>query len=95
MNNRRKLVIALGAGAFVTPLSIYAQQQTGKIARLGSLSPLSASEAAPNLEALRRGLRDLGWIEGRNIVIENRFAEGRHDRLPELAAELRRNVAAF
>ena len=88
MNNRRKLLGALGASALTAPFGSFAQQQTGKIMRIGSLSPLSASAGAHNLEALRRGLRDLGWVEGRNIAIENRYAEGKYDRLPELAAEL-------
>jgi putative ABC transport system substrate-binding protein len=88
MNNRRKLAIALGAGALAAPFGLFAQPQAAKIARLGILSPLTATIAAHNLEALREGLRDLGWVEGRNLVIENRFGEGRADRLPELANEL-------
>ena len=45
----------------------------------------------PNLEAFRKGLRDLGWVEGRDFAIEARFAEGKPERLPELAAQLVRN----
>src|SRR5215218_9041113 len=57
------------------------------------LSPQSVSSAAPLLASLRQGLRDLGWIEGRNIVFELRYADGRIDHLPGLAAELvRQNV---
>ena len=88
MNNRRKLIVAFGASALAVPFASFAQPQTAKIARLGILSPLTAAVAAHNQEALREGLRDLGWVEGRNLVIENRFAEGRADRLPELATEL-------
>ena len=63
-------------------------QQPEQIARIGRLSPLSASADAPVREGLRQGLRDLGWVEGQNLTIENRFAEGNVRRLPELAAEL-------
>jgi putative ABC transport system substrate-binding protein len=63
-------------------------QQPGKIARVGRLSPVSASADARTLAAFRQGLRELGWIEGQNIAFEYRFAEGKLDRLPDLAAEL-------
>jgi ABC-type uncharacterized transport system substrate-binding protein len=62
-------------------------QQPKKVPRIGILSPLSSS-ADDLLDAFRQGLRELGYVEGRNIVIEYRSAEGRNDRLPELAAEL-------
>jgi putative tryptophan/tyrosine transport system substrate-binding protein len=62
-------------------------QQSKKVPRIGILSPLSSS-ADDLLDAFRQGLRELGYVEGRNIVIEYRSAEGRNDRLPELAAEL-------
>ena len=55
---------------------------------IGILSPQSAATWAPNLEALRTGLRDLGYIEGRNIWLEFRYADGNLERLPALAAEL-------
>lgn len=85
--NRRDTVLALAAlGA--APLACYAQQQTGKIARIGRLSPQSAPTDSHSFEALRNGLRDLGWIEGRNIAFEYRAADGNFDRLSELAAEL-------
>ena len=63
-------------------------QQPKKISRIGRLSPLTSFADSPIFEALRQGLRDLGWVEGRNITFEHRFAEGKLDRLPELAAEL-------
>ena len=61
-------------------------QPAGKVYRIGILSSSLAS--APAIEALRQGLRELGWVEGQNIVIDYRFTEGRLDRLPALAGEL-------
>jgi putative ABC transport system substrate-binding protein len=63
-------------------------QQTGKIFRIGFLDPSNASGIAILLDAFRQELTKLGWIEGKNITIEYRFAEQRSERLPELAAEL-------
>ena len=63
-------------------------QQTGKIFRIGFLDKSTASGSAVLLEAFRQELSKLGWIEGKNITIEYRFAEQKHERLPELAAEL-------
>src|SRR5262245_55910940 len=77
------IVVALavcGAGAEA--------QQTGKVARIGMLDPSTASGSAVLLDAFRQELRKLGWIEGKNITIEYRFAEQKNERLPELAAEL-------
>src|SRR5436309_674611 len=65
-------------------------QQSAKVPRIGFLSTASLSSLSPRLEAFRQGLRELGYIEGRNIAIEYRSAEGNVDRLPELAAELAR-----
>jgi putative tryptophan/tyrosine transport system substrate-binding protein len=87
MNNRRKLLVALGVGALATPLTAFAQQK-GKVWRIGFLGTASASGYAGRVDALRAGLRDLGYVEGKNIVIEFRWAEGKYERLPELAAEL-------
>src|SRR5207247_6648870 len=63
-------------------------QQAKKIPRIGLLSPFSSSDTALWHQAFRQGLRDLGWIEGTNISIEYRYAEGRSDRLADLAADL-------
>jgi ABC-type uncharacterized transport system substrate-binding protein len=63
-------------------------QQTGKIRRIGYLDNSTASGSAVLVDAFRQELSKLGWIEGKNIIIESRFAEGKNDRLPELAAEL-------
>ena len=88
MTTRRELVIAFGLGALASPLASFAQQQTAKVHRIGLLGSASASGYASRVEALRAGLRDLGYVEGKNIVIEYRWAEGKYERLPELAAEL-------
>ena len=84
---RRRLLIAFGAGALAAPLASFAQQPA-KIFRIGFLGSESASSWASRVEALRAGLRDLGYVEGKNIVIEFRWAEGKNDRLPDLAAQL-------
>jgi len=63
-------------------------QQPKKIPRVGYLAAVSASADAPRLEAFRQGLRDLGYIEGQNIIIEYRHEAGGFERLPDLAAEL-------
>src|SRR5262245_62577655 len=63
-------------------------QQTGKVLRIGFLDPSTASGMAGLLEAFRQELSKLGWIEGKNVTIEYRFAEQKPERLPELAAEL-------
>ena len=63
-------------------------QPVGKVWRIGVLRPTTPSLAKPNNEAFQDGLRELGYVEGKNILIEYRFAEGKEDRLPDLAAEL-------
>ena len=85
---RRREFIALVGVAIACPMGVRAQQQTGKVPRIGFLSLTSPSDRPPLLDAFRQGLRDLGWVEGQNIVIDYRYAEGRVDRLPDLAAEL-------
>jgi putative tryptophan/tyrosine transport system substrate-binding protein len=82
--NRRAFLGTLAV--FAAPLAAGAQQ-TGTIHRIGYLSTDSAAGPRP-VEAFRHALRELGWVEGQNIVIERRFAEGRFDRLPDLATEL-------
>ena len=90
MNNRRKLVFVLSAGVFAMPIALLAQQSP-KIARIGFLGNDSASGFAQQVEAFRAGLRELGYVEGKNIVIEYRWAEGNLARLPDLANELVRS----
>src|SRR2546422_724118 len=63
-------------------------QQPTKVPRIAYLSASSASSISFRVEALRQGLRELGYVEGKNIVIEQRYAEGKPDRLPALAGEL-------
>jgi putative tryptophan/tyrosine transport system substrate-binding protein len=63
-------------------------QQAKKVSRLGYLSPVDAATDSPRAEGIRLALRELGYIEGQNIAIEYRYAEGKVDRAPELAAEL-------
>jgi putative ABC transport system substrate-binding protein len=89
--NRRNFITLLGGAAAACPLAARAQQPA-KVARIGYLALGPAAALASWVEALRAGLRDLGYVEGKNIVIEFRWAE-RVDQLPELAAELvRMNV---
>jgi len=83
---RRDFVASLGAAAVISPLPI-AAQQAARRARLGILI-YSTPERDFNTESFLGGLRELGYHEGQNVEIEYRFAEGKPERLPELAAEL-------
>jgi putative ABC transport system substrate-binding protein len=82
---RREFLSFVGAAAAAWPPAASAQQPTQVIGFLGALS---ASSWATRVEALRAGLRDLGYVEGKNIVFEFRWAEGNYDRLPTLVADL-------
>ncbi len=86
MINRRKLVIALGAAALIAPFGSLAQQ--GRVWRVGYLAqiPPPSSSSGGYAEFLR-GMRELGYIEGKNLVVEARFADNKLERLPSLAAE--------
>jgi putative tryptophan/tyrosine transport system substrate-binding protein len=84
---RRQFITLLG-GAAAWPNG--AQAQPAKVARIGFLGLVSSSNHATRTAAFRAGLRDLGWIEGRNLLMEFRWAEGNYDRLPALAEELLR-----
>ncbi len=86
MNGRRIFIATLTLGLILAPLAVDAQQ-AGKVYRVGFLwdSPAVFPDA---IEAFRQGLRDLGYMEGRNIVIEYRWAEGKPERMRELAEEL-------
>ena len=84
---RREFITLLGGAAAVWPLAARAQQASDQ-RLIGVLSPISKTAAERNVEALRTGLRELGYIEGRNIRLEVRYADGAIERLPHLAAEL-------
>jgi putative tryptophan/tyrosine transport system substrate-binding protein len=84
---RRELIALLGGAAAAWPLAARAQQP-GKMARIGFLGSATAAGSTESVEALRAGLRDFGHVEGRNIAIAFRWAEGKYDRLPDLVAEL-------
>ena len=85
-STRRALLITLGAGA-LAPRATFAQQPA-KIRRIGRLMPSTPSASLSTDDGFRQGLRDLGWVEGQNISIESRYAEGKAERFRELAAEL-------
>jgi putative tryptophan/tyrosine transport system substrate-binding protein len=84
---RVALAAALALGLIVEPLTV-AAQPARKVPRIGFLITGSSTDQHHLIEAFGQGLRELGWVEGQNIVIDYRFADGRFDRLPELAAEL-------
>jgi putative ABC transport system substrate-binding protein len=88
-NPKSKMVgIFAIAVTFVFGGAVADAQQTGKIFRIGYLDNSNATSQAVLVEALRQELSKLGWIEGKNIIIEYRFAEQKNERIPELAAEL-------
>src|SRR3954469_16827343 len=84
---RRHFIKVIGGMAMACPLVLHAQP-LARVARIGFLGSASAPGSAKSVEALRTGLRDLGYVEGKNMVIEFRWAEGRYDRLSALVAEL-------
>src|SRR5881392_3224569 len=83
---RRSLMLLLGGALIANPLAARAQQKAMRV--IGYLGSSSASLEPHYVEAFRQKLRELGHVEGENIAIEYRWAEGQDDRLPELAAEL-------
>ncbi len=85
MTNRRTFLTVLAGGLLAAPLAAEGQQ-TQRVPKVGVLRPTLRTN--PYTESFRQGLRDLGYVEGQNIVVEYRFADGRYERLPELAAEL-------
>lgn len=93
----RRKPFLLSICALLLALSLSAEaQQRKKIPRIGYLSASSAGEISTRTEAFRHGMRDLGYIDGTNLIIEFRYADGKFDRLPALAAELvRLNVDAI
>ena len=87
MNKAGSSLILVAAMLLAVSSMVEAQQST-KIPRIGYLGATSPSTISDRIEAFRQGLRELGYVEGKNIVIEWRYAEGKFDRLPALAAEL-------
>src|SRR4029453_11130324 len=86
--HRRKFIEAVAWVLIATLRASSAQSQPAKLYRIGFLGTTSASSFANRVDAFRGGLRDLGYVEGKNLVIEYRWADGDADRLPKLAAEL-------
>ena len=88
MNTRRKLILALSAGAL---LPRWAAAQQARVLRIGWISNDRGSGNPPMFAAFREGLRDLGYVEGRNLVIDARWGQGSSERLEQLAVELVRS----
>ena len=86
---RRELLVALGGAAVAWPVAARAQQTMPVIGLLDIRSPEAMTD---RLRAFRQGLKDAGFVEGENVAIEYRWAEGQYDRLPALAAELGRGL---
>ena len=87
MNTRRRCVLALMFGALAAPAVSFAQQPAGMV-RIGFLFAASSQGAEPQLQAFRDGLRELGYVEGKNLLLEVRYGDGKLERLPALASEL-------
>src|SRR5262245_33284772 len=84
---KKILLLALCSLLLVLWTAVHAQQ-AGKIFRIGFLDSSTASGMAVLVDVFRQELTKLGWVEGKNITLEYRFAEGKSERLPELAADL-------
>jgi len=85
---KRQILIWLLTTVFMATVSIAEAQQPKKVPRIGYLSSVDPATESTRSEAIRLALRQRGYIEGQNIAIEYRYAEGKRDRLPELAGEL-------
>jgi putative tryptophan/tyrosine transport system substrate-binding protein len=88
MMKRRDFITLLGGAAAAWPFAARAQQQTAKVWRIGFLSAVSRSAASGSYAAFVQGMHQLGYVEGKDFVIEWRSVEGKYERFPEIAAEL-------
>jgi len=87
MNNRRKLIFSLGAGALATTFDSFAQPRD-KVYRIGILFSNAAASAKWQVDVFIQALQEFGYVENKNILFEHRYAEGNFERLPAMAAEL-------
>jgi putative ABC transport system substrate-binding protein len=85
---RREFITLFGGAAVAWPLVARAQQPSAKVFRIGFLGSATADNLPKRPEAFRAGLRDLGYQEGRDFVIEYRWADGNYDRLPALSMSM-------
>jgi putative ABC transport system substrate-binding protein len=85
---RESILFWLLTSVFLTTVMLAEAQQPKKVPRVGYLSASSAAEASARTAAFRVGMRELGYVDGKNIILEFRYAQGKFDRLPELASEL-------
>ena len=85
---KKRIFLLAVAASMLASVHHAEAQQAKKVPRIGVLAPTSPSFFSSRVEAFRQGLRELGYLEGKNISIEYRYAEGKLDRLPHLAAEL-------
>lgn len=88
MSTRRRSICLAGLAALANPLRAVGQAKGPKVFRIGFLGPVSASAYETRVAAFRAGLREQGFIEGKTIIVEYRWAEGQYERLPALAQEL-------
>ena len=88
--NMKRKITGLAVCALLSALCFSAEAQPNKIPFIGFLGGNSSSDLSPRVDGLKQGFRELGYVEGKNITIEYRFADGKVERLPDLAAELMR-----
>ena len=87
MMDRRTFIVSVAGSLLIAPVVARAQQ-AGRVYRIGIVEAIPAAQNAANIDALRNGLRDLGYVEGRNLIIEYRSADGHAERFPDLVSEL-------